>query len=114
MDGFSDLPRDAGRDMRDTQRGYPQDPPRELIRDQRPDPRPRNDSRSDFGRDIRRDAGRDVRSDTGRDARRDEYSTRDGGMGRLDNNPMRDMNRYYPPSEGDDDQNLLPPVASLM
>ena len=108
LDGLRDLPRDAGRDI--APRGYPQDPPRELTRDIRPDPR----QRSDFGRDIRRDAGRDVRSDTGRDARRDEYSTRDGGLGRLDNNPMRDMNRYYPPTEGEDDQNLLPPVASLM
>ena len=97
--------RDQSQDMpRDTGRNYPQEPPREIIRDTRP--------RSDFGHDIRRDAGRDMRGDTGRDARRDDYSVRDGSMGRLDSREPRDMNRFYPPSDKFDDSELklLPPV----
>jgi len=98
--------------MRDTGRDYAPEPPREIMRDTR------RDTRNDFGRDIRRDYGRDMRSDTGRDVRRDDY-TRDNDMGRLDSRrePMRDMGRYYPQDAdnyGDQDQNLLPPVASLM
>jgi len=106
-------PRDTGREMmhnnemmRPPVRDYAPEPPRELIRDTRP--------RSDFGRDIRRDYGRDMRSDSGRDVRRDDYDT--GRLGRLDGRePMREMPRQYAPDPDNyDDQNLLPPVASLM
>jgi len=115
----NEVMRDTGRDMmpsdsrdlmRAPSREYAPESQREII------PGTRRDSRNDFGRDIRRDYGRDIRSDTGRDTRRDDYM-RDG-MGRLDGRePMRDMNRQYAPdadSYDDHDQNLLPPVASLM
>jgi len=110
--------RDTGRDMnmmRDDSRDMMRPPapmreyapvpeqPRELIRDTRP--------RSDFGRDIRRDYGRDMRSDSGRDVRRDEYP-----QSRPDGRELtREMPRQYAPDPDNyDDQNLLPPVASLM
>ncbi|MCL2404580.1 MAG: DivIVA domain-containing protein [Defluviitaleaceae bacterium] len=102
--------RDESRDMMRPQsqvREYAPEQPREMIRDTRP--------RSDFGRDVRRDYGRDMRSDSSRDARRDDYA---GGLGRLDDRdqPMREMppRQYAPDSDNYDDQNLLPPVASLM
>ena len=111
--------RDTGRDMmqdnnRDMMRPPARDyapepvrePQREIIRDNR------RETRNEFGRDVRRDYGRDMRSDTGRG--RDDY--RDG-MGRLEREPMREMDRRYTPdadSYDDHDQNLLPPVASLM
>ena len=104
-DDSHDMMRPAGRDyMQEPAR----EPQREMIRDTR------RDSRNDFGRDVRRDYGRDMRSDVGRG--RDDYN-RDG-MGRLDREPpMREMDRRYTPdadSYDDHDQNLLPPVASLM
>jgi len=102
-----DMMRDDNRDMmRQDGRDYVPEQQREIARDTR------RDSRNDFGRDIRRDYGRDMRSDTGRG--RDDY--RDG-MGRLEREPMRDMDRRYTSnadSYDDNDQNLLPPVASLM
>jgi len=105
-DGYQDNMRDTGRDYNDMHR----EPQREML------PGPRRETRSDFGRDIRRDYGRDMRSDTGRGRDYDDYS----GMGRLDREPMqpmREMDRRYPQdstSYDDHDQNLLPPVASLM
>ena len=136
--------RDMGRDMRDPGRDMMRDPGlgrdmmRDAGRDFMPEPMrdPGRDMRSDAGRDIRRDMGRDMRSDTGRAAGR--YSAmRDTAMDtmRMDTRepmrepmrerepmrdmrePMRDMGRQFMPEAnpyGDDDQNLLPPVASLM
>ena len=109
--------RDTGRDMmpggdmmrppvRDYAPESAREPQREIIRDNR------RESRNEFGRDVRREYGRDMRSDTGRG--RDDY--RDG-MGRLEREPMREMDRRYTPDADnydDHDQNLLPPVASLM
>ena len=111
--------RDTGRDM---MRGDDRDmrDERDMVRDTRrgdyahaPEPQheARRSPRDDFGRDIRRDYGRDMRRDS------DRYM-RDDGMGRLDSRePMRDRGRQYAPSAddyNDHDQNLLPPVASLM
>ena len=125
-DAGRDMLRDPGRDMmRDTGRDFMAEPVREPMRDMG------RDMRNDAGRDIRRDMGRDMRSDTGREARRDSgrYGTmRDTPMDsmRMDNrDPMRDRapmrepmrdRQYMPETDnyGNDDQNLLPPVASLM
>ena len=121
--------RDNSRDMlRDTGRDFTPEPTREPMRDIRDSGR---DMRNDAGRDVRRDMGRDMRSDTGRSSGR--YGTmRDTAMDsmRMDNRepmlrepmrepmqPMRDIGRSFMPETddyGDNDQNLLPPVASLM
>ncbi|MCL2527916.1 MAG: hypothetical protein FWE42_05785 [Defluviitaleaceae bacterium] len=109
----------------DQAHGYTEPAPREQMREwdrEYTQPRDMRDPSRDMRRDPRLDAGRDIR-DPGRDVRRDPARDmmrppeRDGM--RPDNRePMRDMNRppYMPESDnyGDNDQNLLPPVASLM
>ena len=118
-----DMMREPSRDMmRDPGRDFMQEPAHDVMRDpgrdMRRDPGPgREAARRDLGRDIRRDSGRDVRRDTGRDMMRE--APRD--TMRMDpREPMRDTSRppFMPPPDvndfGDDDQNLLPPVASLM
>jgi len=64
-------------------------------------------------RDTRRDAGRDMRGPVRSDVRRDP--ARDM-MRPPERAPMRDNRQFMqePDSYDDDDQNLLPPVASLM
>jgi len=104
---YSGSMRDQGRDvMRPANRDYAPEPSRDVVRDNR------RDNRGDYGMDIRREY-RDMRNDSGRDSRRDDYSS--GGLGRLDSRDPRDMPRQYTPdADNYDDQNLLPPVASLM
>ena len=121
--------RDTGRD-RDMMRNRDmmRDPARDFMEPAR-EPMRERDMRSDAGRDVRRDMGRDMRSDTGRDPRRDagRYMREAPADRRMEGRepmlrepmrePMRDMNRPYMPEAdgyGDNDQNLLPPVASLM
>jgi len=91
----------------------------DTSRDFTPEPHMRReaqrDTRMDAGRDIR-DQGRDVRRDQGRDMMRPPE--RDS-MRPDTRPPMQDTSRPYMPmpevdSYGDNDQNLLPPVASLM
>lgn len=104
-------PRESARDPRDPRAEYLTPAP--VDRDTR-ERDPRRDTRRDAGRDMRRDAGRDVRADVRRDPSRDMM--RDTGMRPDSHEPIRDMGRTYLPEHDDygDDQNLLPPVASLM
>ena len=110
------------RDVKDAMRP-PEPPMRDGGREFLAEP-PRDAMRGDPGRDMRRDAGRDVRRDAGRDIRRDGggrppgRDMRDAGPMRPDSREqVRDMGRNYMPEQdnyGDNDKNLLPPVASLM
>jgi len=74
----------------------------------------RGDMRRDVPRDARREPGRDMR-DTARDVRRDP--NRDIMRTPPPQQPMRELGRSYMHDGNDypdDEQNLLPPVASLM
>jgi len=93
------------------------EPGRDMMRPPAPDHR---DMRRDMGRDVRPGAGRDMRREPGgRDIMRDNPPPMRPDMIRPhpQDPQMRDPNRNYPPPQdsfGDHDQNLLPPVASLM
>jgi len=118
-------PREAqrGREMHDT-RDFHEPPQRDIMREPGRDMRRDPGARQDQGRDIR-DVGRDIR-DPGRDRGREvppqgrDMMRPEGNMrpdARLDNRePARDMRPYMPEADNYDgnDQNLLPPVASLM
>jgi len=77
------------------------------------------DMRRDVPREARRDMGRDSR-EMGRDVRREpnrDMIRTPPPMRQEPNQPMRDLNRPYMPDAHDypdNEQNLLPPVASLM
>ena len=112
--------RDNGReamrdwDMRDTSRDFAPEPPRDQMRDPVRDMRRDRDPRRDAGRDVR-ETGRDVRRDPGRDMMRPPSRE---NMRPESRDPARDPARppYMPEADNynENDQNLLPPVASLM
>jgi len=112
---------------------YGRDYPRENNRDLPlgNDFMPNPQAMHDHDRDMRRDAPRETRMEPGRDMRdlrRDpnrDMMMRPSGRATMRPEPMRDNMRPEPmrdnrpymqdgPDYGDNDQNLLPPVASLM
>jgi len=113
QDAIRDLP-----PMRDASRDFMAEPP---MRD------PAREMRRDTSRETRREPGRDMR-DAARDVRREpnrDMMMRPSGRESMRPEPMRDNMRPEPmrdnrpymqegPDYGDNDQNLLPPVASLM
>jgi len=104
---------------RDYQRENREIPPmRDASRDFMTEPQPMRDP----GREMRRDTSRETRREPGhdiRDVRRDpnrDMMVRPSGRETMRPEPMRDNRPYMQegPGYGDNDQNLLPPVASLM